>query len=97
MHFCFKQWSRKGYAIFNSLGRVVHISALSTSVSQSIGQLVVIIDSIIHQILEDEEDDDIMLSKEDLLVLQPVTIDIVEYLPELIKTTYKLPLLRIMP
>lgn len=82
--------------MFNSLGRVIHIASLSVSVSQGIGQMIMYVDTHLFQALQDEyEDDDITVSDEELLALQLVTKSTDKYKPELIKTIYKLPLLRV--
>lgn len=56
----FKRWSRKGYAIFGSLGNVVHIGRLSVALLQCIGQLILHINTELEQALMsfDEEDVD---------------------------------------
>ncbi len=85
-HFHFKQWSRKAYAMFNSLGRVVHISALSVPVSQWLGRVIMHVDTILHQTLEDEaDDDDILLSNEELLTLELVTNMFSDYASEILE------------
>lgn len=54
----FKKWSRKGYAIFGSLGNVVHIGRLSVALVQWIGQVVLHVDTELQHALKLEQDDD---------------------------------------
>jgi hypothetical protein len=53
----FKQWSNKGFAVFCSLGKVVHISCLSVSVTQWIGVIVEHIEEIINLCIANETDE----------------------------------------
>ncbi|WP_439182594.1 hypothetical protein [Carboxylicivirga taeanensis] len=67
----FKKWSRKGYAIFGSLGHVVHIGRLSVDLVQWIGQVVLHVETTLQQALELEQDDDDLkeINEEALLTL----------------------------
>ncbi|MBK3517010.1 hypothetical protein [Carboxylicivirga marina] len=53
----FKQWSRKGYAIFGSLGNVVHIGCLSVALLQCIGLLLGHIETMLSWALQPFNDD----------------------------------------
>lgn len=70
----FKNWSRKGYAVFSSLGRVVHIGNLSVALSQWIGQLVEHVEAILFQCLEVLTDATDELEEQEELVFVPVVI-----------------------
>ena len=67
----FKKWSRKGFAIFGSLGHVVHIGRLSVTLVQWIGQIVLNIDLVLKQtlMLESEEETDWDEINEELLLV----------------------------
>jgi hypothetical protein len=69
----FKQWSRKGYAIFGSLGNVVHIGRLSVALLQCIGQLVFHIETELELALksfEEEDNNESQLADVELLTLE---------------------------
>jgi len=70
----FKNWSRKGYAVFSSLGTVVHIGCLSVSLVQWIGQLLGLdnVDITYLQFKSEETDDE--LQEQEELMLVPVVI-----------------------
>ncbi|WP_430811238.1 MULTISPECIES: hypothetical protein [unclassified Carboxylicivirga] len=75
----FKKWSRKGYAIFGSLGHVVHIGRLSVDLVQWIGQIVLHVETTLQQALklEQDDDDDLKeLNEEALLTLVLETNDV---------------------
>ncbi len=56
---CFKKWSRKGYAVFGSLGNVVHIGRLSIALVQWLGEIVLHVNTVLQQAVgaEREEED----------------------------------------
>ncbi|TRX64270.1 hypothetical protein [Carboxylicivirga sp. M1479] len=66
----FKRWSRKGYAVFSSLGSVVHIGCLSVSLLQTISQMLLCIETVLDQSLKvDDEDDDVNLEENELMLI----------------------------
>ncbi|MCT4647848.1 MAG: hypothetical protein N4A74_22870 [Carboxylicivirga sp.] len=78
----FKKWSRKGYAIFGSLGNVVHIGRLSVDLLQWIGQLLFQIDLLLKQAVNSGiEEDEICLDEinEELLLALVVKTDATAY------------------
>lgn len=74
----FRSWSRKGFAVFSSLGRVVHIGSLSVSLVQWIGELVEHVETIFLKAIEalDEEVSDLQEPEE--LALMPVMVSATE-------------------
>ncbi len=76
----FKQWSNKGYAVFCSLGKVVHIGSLAVSVTQWIGDLIDQVEEQINLSVEhSEEEVSEELLEQELLQLLPVVNAINEY------------------
>ncbi|MBS2211909.1 hypothetical protein KEM09_10865 [Carboxylicivirga mesophila] len=75
----FKKWSRKGYAIFGSLGNVVHIGRLSVDLVQWIGQVVLHVETELQHALKTEQDDDETFNEinEDVLQVLALTNDAV--------------------
>ncbi|GEM_PF-6385877 len=73
----FRKWSRKGYAIFGSLGHVVHIGRLSVDLVQWIGQVVLSIDLLLKQALKLELEDENVLDEinEELLLALVINTD----------------------
>lgn len=73
----FKKWSRKGFAIFGSLGHVVHIGRLSVALVQWIGQIVLNIDLLLKQTLMLESEDESSLDEvnEELLLALVINTD----------------------
>lgn len=69
--FVFRQWSRAGYAIFNSLKRVVNIGNLDIAISSVLGSKATSYsihkDFTNNQILEDSESEDSSLLSEALI------------------------------
>lgn len=59
----FNRWSNKSYAIFNSIGKVVHIGFLSTIIQKLITVKSLIsgglLDAFLELIVKDEHDDDL--------------------------------------
>ncbi len=74
----FKSWSRKGYAVFSSLGRVVHIGSLSVSLVQWIGELVEHVETILWKVMDALEADASELPEQDELVLMPIAVSATE-------------------
>lgn len=71
----FKKWSRKGYAIFGSLGNVVHIGRLSVDLVQWIGQVVLHVETELLHALRLEQDDDETINEINEDVLQVLALD----------------------
>ena len=71
---CFKSWIRKGYAVFSSLGVVVHIGNLSVALVQWISQVQgqEDLDVFLRQSTEEEEFDE--LCEQDELAMIPLVI-----------------------
>ena len=70
----FKSWSRKGYAVFSSLGRVVHIGSLSVSLVQWIGELVEHVETILLKALDLLDDDTAEVQEQEELALMPIVV-----------------------
>ncbi|MBR8533974.1 hypothetical protein KDU71_00245 [Carboxylicivirga sediminis] len=70
----FKKWSRKGYAIFGSLGNVVHIGRLSVDLVQWIGQVVLHVETELLHALRLEQDDDETINEINEDVLQVLVL-----------------------
>ena len=70
----FKSWSRKGYAVFSSLGRVVHIGSLSVSVVQWIGELVEHVETILSKVIDALEDEASDVQEQEELALMPIVV-----------------------
>jgi len=70
----FKNWSRKGYAVFSSLSAVVHIGCLSVTLVQWIGQLLghEEVDTLFVQNKMDDTCDEVLEQEEFMLV--PIVI-----------------------
>ena len=82
----FKQWSNKGFAVFCSLGKVVHISNLSISVALWIGQVVEHIEDLINLCISNEKEDDANETQEmEMLQAIPVIVNSqVEYVKSIL-------------
>ncbi len=71
----FKQWSHKGYAVFCSLGKVVHIGNLAISLTQWIGDVIEGVRELIQQSMDREVDEAAEeLQEQELLQVIPVII-----------------------
>lgn len=70
----FRKWSRKGYAVFGSLGHVVHIGQLSVALVQWIGQVVLHVETELQQALRIEQDDDETINEINEDVLQELAL-----------------------
>ncbi|MCU4156146.1 hypothetical protein J1N10_09155 [Carboxylicivirga sp. A043] len=68
----FKRWSRKGYAIFGSLGFVVHIGRLSVVLLQCIGQLILHIETELQLALKSLEEEE--GNEQELVELELITL-----------------------
>ncbi|MCG8578430.1 MAG: hypothetical protein MI866_00835 [Bacteroidales bacterium] len=72
----FKRWSRKGYAIFGSLGNVVHIGCLSVALLQCIGQLILHVETeleLAFRSFEEEDVEELELAEVELVTLVTYT------------------------
>ena len=71
---CFKSWIRKGYAVFSSLGVVVHIGNLSVALVQWISQVQgqEEVDIFLRQSAEKEDIDELCEQQE--LMLIPIVV-----------------------
>jgi len=71
----FKQWSNKGYAVFCSMGKVVHIGRLAISLTQWIGDVIDNITEVLNLAVEKEvEDCTDELMEQEMLQLIPVVV-----------------------
>ncbi len=70
----FRKWSRKGYAIFGSLGNVVHIGRLSVALVQWIGQIVLHVEMELEHALRLEQEDDENVNEINEDVLQTIVL-----------------------
>lgn len=74
----FRSWSRKGFAVFSSLGRVVHIGSLSVSLVQWIGELVEHVETILLKAIEALDDDASDVQEPEELALMPIVVSATE-------------------
>jgi len=74
----FRSWSRKGFAVFSSLGRVVHIGSLSVSLVQWIGELVEHVETILLKTMEALTEDTSDLQEPEELALMPIVVSATE-------------------
>lgn len=73
----FNRWSRKSYAVFGSLGCVVHIGRLSVSSAQWVGEIFQHLTEELRLLVKiSEEDDDVSPTEINELQLTALTLEV---------------------